>query len=758
MDGMKPQELKGASSKVIQAVLLAGILCVMTFVIVIASLLTKQGNDIAQDQIQEYLSELSYQTSDKVTQRVDTNFETLLRLRNQISLLSDGQQAAIIQSTLALSAFERLGTMNDTGRVTFQDGTHLDLSDDDMLKQLYAGNDCVSDSLISMEDGTQGVIYAVASRNDHQLALAGFIPTETMTLLLNTNTFGGIGFSHIISMNGDYILKSQNEHAVLTKGNNFFDMLKEYGSEIDDTELSLMKERIAQRETGSIQYSVDGNKHRSLTYVPLKNTNWYLLSIVPSDSYVYDIHHFTTQSITSIAFVSIALFGALSIAILYITSRKNRVISNIAYVDPVTKGYTKSRFDQKIIHKMKGEVPFTYIMLDIRKFKLINEIKGSHGGDEVLRHVHKCILNNLDEDEFVARNQADHFELVLNTIDQNEISKKLSQIAEDINAFNQHREVPYYLPIDCGIYYVETAEEELIMIRDRANSARKNNKENSQTHLCSCVYYDDLQRLQVVQEKEIDNAMELALEREEFIVYLQPKVNIHTNKVAGAEALIRWNSSTMGFLSPDKFIPYFEKTGFIVKLDQYVFEKVCKQLRAWIDQGIKPVPISVNLSRRDLYDSKYLQRYQEIQKRYQVPSELLEIEFTETLFFEDLELLKRSIQEVHDAGYQCSIDDFGSGYSSLALLQEIPVDILKLDKAFFDHVGNPRGDTVVEHVIALAKDLNMITIAEGIETLIQVERLKNMNCDMIQGYVYYKPMTIEDFHKIAKHDFELTEL
>lgn len=153
-----------------------------------------------------------------------------------------------------------------------------------------------------------------------------------------------------------------------------------------------------------------------------------------------------------------------------------------------------------------------------------------------------------------------------------------------------------------------------------------------------------------------------------------------------------------------------------------------------------------------------MERYKEIQERYQVPSHLLEIEFTETLFFEDLKLLKRSIKEVHDAGYQCSIDDFGSGYSSLALLKEIPVDILKLDKTFFDNKENERGDKVVEHVIALAKDLNMITIAEGIETVMQVESLRSMKCDLIQGYVYYKPMTMDSFNKIVEQDYEIIDM
>lgn len=214
----------------------------------------------------------------------------------------------------------------------------------------------------------------------------------------------------------------------------------------------------------------------------------------------------------------------------------------------------------------------------------------------------------------------------------------------------------------------------------------------------------------------------------------------------------------MGFLSPDKFIPYFEKTGFIVELDVYVFRKVCQQLSKWLKEGKTPVPISVNLSRRDIYDKKYILRYKEIQEHYQVPPHLLELEFTETLFFENLELLKEAIQEVHEAGYLCSIDDFGSGYSSLALLKEVPADILKLDRVFFDDVGNPRGDKVIEHVIALAKDLNMLTIAEGIESMEQVEQLKQMQCDLVQGYVYYKPMKIEDFNQIVEHDYEIISI
>lgn len=753
-----PKQIKeiGVFSKKQRMLICALILMVVVSVTGISFWLGNQGDKIADSNVQQYLSEISYQTSRKVNQRVDVNFDTLLELKDNLANVAESETQMIINNVLAHSAFENVGFINTQG--IFDSGElQIDVSQTNIPAEIRNGSISLTNELINTEDGRQGVVYAVPCYTDGNIALAGWVPDDTMILLLNTDTFNGVGFSHIVANNGDFILKSQNENALLNKGVNFFDEFTKIATLKDDSKLSVMQDSMLAKGSGMLEYSVEDSGGRTLVYTPLDKGNWYLLSIVPSDIYGYNINHFTTQSIYAVAGISILLFSILSLAILMISSKKNKLISNIAYIDPVTKGFTKARFDQYIHAVMQDFSPFSFVLLDIRKFKLINDLVGSNGGDDVLRHVHRCIKKHLKEDEYVSRQQGDNFEILLRTVDKEEISKRLLAIAEEINRFNDEREEPYYLPIDCGVYFVDKVSDDLIQIRDRANSARKNNKENSQMHLCSCVYYNDLERLQMVQEKAIDNAMENALKNEEFAVYLQPKVNIANNKVAGCEALIRWNSPTLGFLPPNKFIPYFEKTGFIVKLDQFVFEKVCQQLRIWLDQGIEPVPISVNLSRRDLYDSDYLVRYKEIQERYAVPSHLLEIEFTETLFFENLDLLKKAIDEVHEAGYLCSIDDFGSGYSSLALLKEIPVDILKLDKTFFDNMSDTRGEKVIEHVIALAKDLDMATIAEGVETLIQVERLKHMKCDMIQGYVYYKPMCIEDFNTIVEHNFEIVD-
>lgn len=748
--------LTGVFSKKQKFAVIGMIIAVIICIITAALGLTIRGKEVAMEEVEKYLSELSYQTSYKVNQRVSYNFEVLMMLKDDLDMLPDHEHRNIINTTLTHCAFDEIGYIDSKGILNGKK-QQIDISQTNILSDLKEQKTSISSELVETEDGQKGVVYAISSDKDGVVALGGWIPTDTMLLLMNTDTFEGIGFSHIISINGDYILSSQNENAVLNKGTNFFEELLKVTPQ-EEADAKNMKDQMQKGKSGTMEYEIEGVGKRSLTYTPLNKGNWYLLSIVPSNTYVYDIKEFTGFSILLIAIISIVLFSMVSVAIMFVSSRKNKIISDIAYVDPITKGMTRTRFDQKIKEIMNDFTPFSYIMLDVRKFKLINDLMGSKGGDDVLRHVYQCILKCLDEGEFVSRVQADYFEIILRTIDKERISKKLLDIAEEINQYNETREHPYYLPIDCGIYIVDEVTDDLVLVRDRANTARKNNKETSQTHLCSCVYYNDLQRLQMVQEKEIDNAMEKALRDEEFKVYLQPKIDIETNKIAGAEALIRWNSPTMGFLSPDTFIPYFEKTGFIVKLDEFVFEKVCQHLKSWLDQGVDPVPISVNLSKRDLYDYDYLTHYKEIQERYQVPSKYLEIEFTETMFFENLEMLKRSIDEVHEAGYRCSIDDFGSGYSSLALLKEIPVDILKLDKTFFDSFDNPRGDKVVEHVISLAKDLDMATIAEGVETLMQVERLRKMKCDQIQGYVYYKPMSMEDYDKIVEHDFEIIDI
>lgn len=409
--------------------------------------------------------------------------------------------------------------------------------------------------------------------------------------------------------------------------------------------------------------------------------------------------------------------------------------------------------DSKNIFSLRQ--PFSFLILDIKGFKLINDSFGSKQGDKVLKHVYDCILKNLHEGEYACRDNDDNFDILIKRADKTEISRFISDVANDINQFNDKKSSPYYINIECGCYVTEEQETSIVKLKDFANTARKNNQEKEKHFLWSNVFYNDVIRVKMRKEKEMKDSMESALNNDEFSVYLQPKVSLENGNVVGAEALVRWIRPNKEMIYPDEFIPLFEKTGFIIKLDLYVFEKVCQTLRKWIDENRYIIPISVNLSRNHLHFKDFLKEYKKIQEQYRIPSEYIELEITETVVFENLQILKGVIDEIHAMGYRCSMDDFGSGYSSLNVLKEIPVDILKIDRIFFNCEQTDRGDKIIQSVIGLAKNLTIDTVAEGVETIPQVEQLKEMACDIVQGYVFDKPMPISDFESKYKDNPKL---
>jgi EAL domain-containing protein (putative c-di-GMP-specific phosphodiesterase class I) len=239
---------------------------------------------------------------------------------------------------------------------------------------------------------------------------------------------------------------------------------------------------------------------------------------------------------------------------------------------------------------------------------------------------------------------------------------------------------------------------------------------------------------------------------------VQPKYGLKSRHIEGAEALIRWNSKEFGFIYPDEFIPLCEKNGFVVELDFFILEEVCKAMRRWIDDGKTPVVISVNQSRLHLNYDDFIWRLREIVDKYEIPYEYIELELTESVFTENAEQLIKVMQKLHEIGFKLSIDDFGSGYSSLNMLKDIPADVVKIDREFFNGtVNSEKGRAVISTVVDLAKNLNMEVISEGVETVEQVEFLSGIDCAMVQGFYFAKPMTIEAFEKMWYADLELIE-
>ena len=430
----------------------------------------------------------------------------------------------------------------------------------------------------------------------------------------------------------------------------------------------------------------------------------------------------------------------------------NVELERLAFVDPVTKGFNQTRFDLTARRVIDQAEPGAYalVALDLKKFKLLNEIQGTESGDMVLRFVYDRLRAHLEGDECVGRINADAFNVLMRDEGAQAMYERIDGMVQDINRFNVDAERPYFLSFTVGVYPIDDTSLPMTLVRDRANVARGSSKEASNARHFTCMFYSDVDRQNLLSEQDMENRMHGALERGEFVAYFQPKQLLADGSIGGAEALVRWIDPVRGLVPPDDFVPYFERNGFIINVDLCVFEQVCALLASWIEQGRQPVPISVNMSRAHLREQDFLTPYEQIRARYGVPSSLNEFELTATEELGDPESFKGVIDLLHARGYRCSLDDFGSGYSSLNVLKDVDIDTMKPDRAFFsagDDAGQREWD-VVESVVDLAKKLDLGTVAEGVEEPGQAARLRAIDCDMLQGYVFSRPVPVAEFEQM----------
>ena len=297
----------------------------------------------------------------------------------------------------------------------------------------------------------------------------------------------------------------------------------------------------------------------------------------------------------------------------------------------------------------------------------------------------------------------------------------------------------------CGICIVKDRDIQMSILCDWANLAQKTIKGSL---IKQWAFYDKKLRAKQLDERRIENEMDEALNKRQFKVYLQPKHNVQNGSVIGAEALVRWDHPERGFLTPDRFIPLFERNGFIIKLDEYVWEETCRIIKSWLDRGMVAVPVSVNVSRVQVYNPNFYKKLLNIIRRYDIPKKFLEVELTESSFVENTVDLYRGMERLREEGISFSMDDFGSGYSSLNMLKNVPVNTIKLDREFFNEsVATQKGKTIIEHTIGMINDLKLQVIAEGVETNEQAAFLNDCGCLAAQGYYYSRPMPVDEFEK-----------
>ena len=422
-----------------------------------------------------------------------------------------------------------------------------------------------------------------------------------------------------------------------------------------------------------------------------------------------------------------------------ISLRENAAIVNQFQYDRLTGLYSKEFFYKRAREQMckYPDRSFTMICSNIENFKLFNDVFGVSAGDRLLKESADLFRKLRTGEEVCGRFGADRFLLLRMQEQRTEDYEFLVEAEQEMLSNMKNTAIRW------GIYEVTDSTVSVEKMCDRALLAADSIKGQYNRHF---AIYDDALRSKLLREQVITESMETALKEKQFSVYLQPKFKVKNDCLVGAEALIRWEHPQLGFLSPGEFIPLFEKNGFITKLDYYVWEQVCILLHQWEEKGYPAIPVSVNVSRADIYQLNLTDTMLDLIHRYKVDPTNLHLEITESAYTENPEQIISTVDQLRELGFIIEMDDFGSGYSSLNMLNQMKRDVLKLDMKFIQsETAKPLEQGIIRFIVELARWMNLSVVAEGVETREQLDRLRDIGCDYVQGYFFAKPMPAVKF-------------
>ncbi len=558
----------------------------------------------------------------------------------------------------------------------------------------------------------------------------------------------------VIDKDKNQVWSSSGEYPSMAEAVKVKDLLglthEEISIIIDDSEnLLLINDGVIYIDTSNLgdYFNPESLEDNSIPAMQVK-----LWLVVPANDMqvmvLHDVSVYFTDFVFMIAFVllfgiMIAIFVIYYLISIISMAFSVRKTTKIIYTDMVTGGDNWLLFIKKgtslLKRNRKGQLNYAMLHLEMLKYRSFCTCFGVNKGQELIEKFYTVLKKEIHHKEVMAHQENAAFGLLLTYADKAQLEARIQKIENMMN---------YVLPgmkmyFGTGVYLVQSGERDVEQLYNNAMIACEMSGEETENKI---AYFDVEMNNQKLWERKVEDDMERALANREFLVFLQPKISTSEEVLGGAEALVRWIHPTEGFIPPNRFIPIFEKNGFILKLDDYMLEEIARVQAEWLAEGRRLVPISVNISRAHFTREDLAEHICAIVDKYQVPHNVIELELTESAFFDDKDVLLNTVQKLREAGFQVSMDDFGAGYSSLNSLKELQIDVLKIDADFFRGADvEERGLLIVSEVIDLAKKLNMKIVAEGIESREQVEFLAEQECDLIQGYFYAKPMPVTEF-------------
>jgi len=648
-----------------------------------------------------------------------------------------------------ISTAERYGMKRITfsfpdGSTLATDKCEMNLTGVDNFERALKGERLLTTVIQDVSDNTPVNIYSLPVYQNTTQEIIGVMSavyqSEQFENLLAASSFDGEGYTYIIDSIGNVVINSHHSNAI-SNMNNLFDYMEQQ----KNTKASYLKSSLSSEGEGFIELKRNKADDLFTYYKKLNISDWYVFSVVPENvAEETKVVVMSSVMIYCIAVSIIAIYVVLSIR--HALKEKNSQLKEALYVDPITGGrsYEKFCLDCKKRLNKHPEKKAAFVFFDIDNFNLVSTLYGHEESTDTIRRVYAMINNCVGDKGIIGRNSSDQF-CVMYFFDKPEDFEKIIQAF--VKTLHDNAKFENMLRPSMGIYMVEDFEEGIYDMMNKARTAHETIKHNEGTII---AYYDAGFRDMKYQDKHMEDEMEEALRRHEFVPYLQPKYHAETGEICGAEALIRWITKEGKIIPPGRFIPLAENNGFVRMLDREMFMQVCLMQKNLLEQGITPVPVSVNVSRQLLFDKNFADDYCNFIQQTGIPVGLVELEITESALFEDIGLFRSTLEKLREFGFRILMDDFGTGYSSLMMLHTIPIDIMKLDKSFIDDYADEKGSSIIQCVLNLAKLLKLPVVAEGVETKEQYIYLKNSGCDVIQGYYFSKPIPKEEyFEKIS---------
>lgn len=659
--------------------------------------------------------------------------------------MADEEIEKMLNECLGAGFFESMVYINKEGIALHNDGTKKNISHKAFVRQGLSGENSVFLNIDSEFCDTYYDIFSVPVYNRTGEVIAVLSAADTPFTIESVDYVeigGGSDYYYIVDERGTVLTAPENSPARLKIGDDIF--AKTGSAKNLEYYLNIQEARQA------VVTEVNGQAC-IISCVSIPGSVWTLLAVTPYDvlkGYLGGMFMITLWVVVATVGVVVILTAVLIIRLFGLSKHFSGFVAENKknyYVDEITKYPSWNSFKEHYPEFMKNTgTSYALISLDIDKFKTINDSLGFEGGNEVLRQLADIISRNINKTDMFARSSGDLFYILFAYENISDVRNVVSNIISDVDYMD--KTVKMYICM--GVYLIIDHNISVEAAVGRANLARRSIKDQKQS---SFAFFDNAMIERIRDERSIENIMEEALVKHEFKVYLQPKYSLEEgNELVGAEALVRWlHDGTL--ITPNRFIPVFEKNGFIVQLDYYMFEEVCKLQKKWLEMGHEPKVVSVNMSRLHLRSKHFVEDLAALCNKYEISTRYFEIEITESAAYENLDILLAVFEKIKSVGFHVSIDDFGTGYSSLNMLKDLKVDVLKIDRSFLTENAdeNENASRIIACVVSLASSLNISTICEGIETKEQADLLAKLGCNMAQGYYFARPMPVSDFEKAA---------